>query len=103
MYDDWKCGLTDMFGQSVDDCEIHQEGEEEPEYILKTCSCGREYEVLEFLCLSAPKEGSLYWVTDGLEEDAPEELFGVMRNCHCGSTMMVSIESVSDFVFGGEK
>ena len=103
MYDNWKNGLTDMFGQGVDNCEIHQEGEEEPEHILKQCCCGREYEVFDFLGLPAPKKGSLYWVTDGLEEDAPEELFGVMRNCHCGSTMMVGVDEVSYFLFGGRK
>lgn len=94
MYDDWKNGLTDMFGLGIDDCEIHQEGEEEPEYILKACSRGREYEVLDFLGLSAPKKGSLWW------EDG--ELIGVMRNCQCGTTLMVGVDEVSYFLFGGK-
>lgn len=94
MYDDWKNGLTDMFGQGVGDCEVYQEGEEEPLYILKQCCCGREYEVLDFLGLPAPKKGSLYWVD--------EELFGVMRNCQCGTTLAVGVGEVSRLLFGEE-
>lgn len=93
MYDDWKNGLTDMFGQEMDDFEDEQEDCLEPEYIVKKCSCGREYEVFDYLYLSAPKKGSLYWMDDGLE--------GVMRNCQCGTTLVVGIETVSLAIFGG--
>lgn len=73
-------------GQKVAPKPKRYSGEEAPP-IAKTCGCGRSFTTQEWLAL--PLRGRQLLVGD---EEHAEETFE-FRNCVCGSTLAIEVES----------